>query len=69
MPVMEKTGEGVAPPAQWPSRGHVAVQDLSVRYADDLPDVLHGISFDIEACLLVGTRRKLMCSLDSGWAW
>lgn len=35
-------------PASWPSQGRIKVENLSMRYAPDLPDVLKGISFDIE---------------------
>ncbi|CAO1637053.1 unnamed protein product [Jaminaea pallidilutea] len=34
------------PPDKWPAQGRVQVKDLSLRYAPDLPPVLHGISFD-----------------------
>lgn len=37
----------VRPPPHWPADGHVVVRDLCVRYAPDLPDVLHGVSFAI----------------------
>ncbi|WFD33099.1 hypothetical protein MSPP1_004156 [Malassezia sp. CBS 17886] len=36
-----------APPRDWPSAGHVVVQDFTARYAPDLPDVLKNLSFDI----------------------
>ncbi|KZV87123.1 multidrug resistance-associated ABC transporter [Exidia glandulosa HHB12029] len=35
------------PPASWPSEGAIAVEDLSIRYANDLPNVLHELNFDI----------------------
>ncbi|KAJ7916795.1 P-loop containing nucleoside triphosphate hydrolase protein [Mycena leptocephala] len=35
------------PPANWPSTGKIICQDLSVRYALDLPNVLHGINFQV----------------------
>ncbi|RDA86044.1 hypothetical protein CP532_4687 [Ophiocordyceps camponoti-leonardi (nom. inval.)] len=38
---------GEEPPAAWPTSGRVQVQDLVAGYADDLPPVLKGISFDI----------------------
>ncbi|KAJ7065639.1 multidrug resistance-associated ABC transporter [Mycena amicta] len=31
----------------WPPHGAIRCEELVVRYAEDLPDVLHGISFDI----------------------
>ncbi|KAJ6551152.1 hypothetical protein B0H19DRAFT_1156687 [Mycena capillaripes] len=35
------------PPASWPCKGKIACQDLSVRYAADLPNVLHNINFEV----------------------
>ncbi|KAF7369227.1 Multidrug resistance-associated ABC transporter [Mycena venus] len=35
------------PPANWPSEGKIVCQDLAVRYAPDLPDVLHNINFQV----------------------
>jgi len=35
-------------------RGEIQVQGLSVRYADDLPLVLHDVSFRVPACAKVG---------------
>ncbi|KAJ7489160.1 multidrug resistance-associated ABC transporter [Mycena latifolia] len=35
------------PPATWPSKGEILCQDLSIRYAPNLPDVLHDISFQV----------------------
>ena len=46
--------EGHRPPEQWPSEGFVAVKDIRMRYAPDLPDVLKGISFNIKAQEKIG---------------
>ncbi|KAK2461264.1 hypothetical protein APHAL10511_006791 [Amanita phalloides] len=35
------------PPETWPSSGAIECHDLVVRYAPDLPDVLHRISFSV----------------------
>ncbi|EKM77362.1 hypothetical protein AGABI1DRAFT_130448 [Agaricus bisporus var. burnettii JB137-S8] len=35
------------PPASWPSRGAIKCEDLVIRYAPDLPDVLHRLNFQI----------------------
>ena len=43
---MESQG-GHDAPAAWPTEGKLEVQDLVVGYADDLPPVLKGISFDV----------------------
>ena len=45
---------GVAPPPSWPSSGAVSFRNLSVRYAPDLPEVLHKVSFDVEPGMRVG---------------
>lgn len=38
---------GQAPPAAWPTSGKIMVEDLVVSYAEDLPPVLRGISFQV----------------------
>ncbi|KAF1817293.1 P-loop containing nucleoside triphosphate hydrolase protein [Eremomyces bilateralis CBS 781.70] len=45
---------GVDVPASWPSDGALEVDNLSVAYADDLPDSLKDVSFRIEARERVG---------------
>ncbi|PIL36802.1 ATP-binding cassette transporter [Ganoderma sinense ZZ0214-1] len=48
------------PPAYWPSStstnkdSFLVIEDLSVKYAPDLPSVLHGISFSLKARERVG---------------
>lgn len=32
----------------WPSAGRLDVEELSVRYGDDMPEILHKISFSVE---------------------
>lgn len=46
-PAQEKV-DGVIPEKEWPSEGAIHVKNLCVRYAPDLPEVLHGITFSIE---------------------
>lgn len=45
-------------PAYWPSSSNkdalISVEDLVVKYAPDLPPVLHGISFQLGARERVG---------------
>ncbi|KAG9090552.1 hypothetical protein FRC07_012081, partial [Ceratobasidium sp. 392] len=48
-PVPEKR-----PPAYWPSSGKIVVEHLTARYADDGPNVLHGLSFEIKSRERVG---------------
>lgn len=50
--------ESNRPPAYWPSSADndslISVEDLVVKYAPDLPSVLHGISFSLKARERVG---------------
>ncbi|KAL3478275.1 P-loop containing nucleoside triphosphate hydrolase protein [Aspergillus californicus] len=39
---------GYAPPAGWPVKGKIVVDDLEVRYAPDLPPVLKGVNFTVQ---------------------
>jgi ABC-type multidrug transport system fused ATPase/permease subunit len=39
---------GQVPPAAWPTSGTLEVNDLVVGYAEDLPPVLKGISFEVK---------------------
>lgn len=42
------------PPPGWPDRGEIRVEDLHVRYREDLPIVLRGVGFTIPAGRKVG---------------
>ncbi|KAF9450615.1 P-loop containing nucleoside triphosphate hydrolase protein [Macrolepiota fuliginosa MF-IS2] len=42
------------PPASWPSQGAIRCEDLVIRYAPDLPDVLHRLNFEIHPGEKVG---------------
>ncbi|ODO08343.1 ATP-dependent bile acid transporter [Cryptococcus wingfieldii CBS 7118] len=57
-----ETEEGAMPPKEWPTSGKIEVQDLSVRYASDLPTVLNNVSFSIEP----GHRVGLVGATGSG---
>ena len=35
------------PPASWPDKGEIEVKDLVIRYAPELPNVLHHLNFKI----------------------
>ncbi|KAI6040937.1 P-loop containing nucleoside triphosphate hydrolase protein [Pisolithus marmoratus] len=35
------------PDSDWPKEGHIKCEDLVIRYAPDLPDVLHHINFEV----------------------
>jgi ABC-type multidrug transport system fused ATPase/permease subunit len=41
--------ESNRPSSEWPQHGAIQVRDLSIRYAEDLPDVLQGVSFEVLA--------------------
>ena len=45
--------EGV-PPAYWPASGELVVENLSAKYSDDGPEVLHGLSFHVKSGERVG---------------
>nr|GAT54702.1 multidrug resistance-associated ABC transporter protein [Mycena chlorophos] len=43
----EDDDERAMPPSGWPHEGRIEVESLGVRYAEDLPPVLHDLSFTI----------------------
>ena len=38
----------------WPTNGTISVRDLKVRYAPGMPDILHGVSFDVQGGQRIG---------------
>ncbi|XP_039780041.1 ABC transporter C family MRP4 [Panicum virgatum] len=44
--------ENCRPPSSWPENGNIELIDLKVRYKDDLPLVLHGVS-----CMFPGGKK------------
>jgi ABC-type multidrug transport system fused ATPase/permease subunit len=42
------------PPASWPDRGSIKCENLIVRYAPELPDVLHNLNFEVHPGEKVG---------------
>jgi ABC-type multidrug transport system fused ATPase/permease subunit len=46
--------EGIAAPPDWPTRGEIRFQELSVRYRPQLPLALKGLTFSIPAGSRVG---------------
>ncbi|KZF26219.1 ABC bile acid transporter [Xylona heveae TC161] len=45
---------GESAPAAWPSEGRLVVKNLVAGYAEDLPPVLKGLSFEVEANKRIG---------------
>ncbi|KAL4079580.1 hypothetical protein J3A83DRAFT_4368342 [Scleroderma citrinum] len=50
------------PSPSWPDKGHIKCNDLVIRYAPDLPDVLHRINFEI----LPGEKVGILGRTGSG---
>ncbi|KIM26711.1 hypothetical protein M408DRAFT_330465 [Serendipita vermifera MAFF 305830] len=46
------------PPASWPSSGSIEVDHLSIRYAPDLPNVLHDLNFQVASGQKVGVLGR-----------
>ncbi|KAJ2746581.1 Transporter of the ATP-binding cassette (ABC) [Coemansia sp. BCRC 34301] len=43
-----------APLAAWPTEGQISVEDLVLKYSDNLPPVIKGISFKVKPCEKIG---------------
>lgn len=41
-------------PKEWPDKGKIQVQDLCASYGVDMPDILHNVSFTVQAGERVG---------------
>ncbi|CAE6493905.1 unnamed protein product [Rhizoctonia solani] len=46
------------PSASWPEKGDISVENLTIRYAPTLPNVLHGLTFDIKARSKIGVLGR-----------
>ena len=46
--------EDKEPPSEWPDQGRIAFQDVKMRYRDNLPLVLRGVSFSVRPKEKVG---------------
>ncbi|KZO97554.1 multidrug resistance-associated ABC transporter [Calocera viscosa TUFC12733] len=49
------------PPAGWPERGNVEVENLVIRYAPELPNVLHGLTFSVKPKQKIGILGRTGC--------
>ena len=55
--------EDCRPPAYWPSTsGSLVVDDLTIRYAPDLPAVLRNISFTVKPSERIGVVCLMSCT-------
>ena len=60
----------LVPPKEWPTDGHIEVRDLSLRYSDELPDVLHNVTFQVsggEKLAIVGRTGAGKSSLSTAF--
>jgi len=39
---------GHEPPSDWPQRGHIKVDNLTLRYSPDLPAVIRDVTFEVQ---------------------
>ncbi|CCM00229.1 uncharacterized protein FIBRA_02257 [Fibroporia radiculosa] len=46
------------PPASWPEKGSIKCENLVIRYAPDLPNVLHNLNFEIKPGEKVGVLGR-----------
>ncbi len=46
--------ESSRPPAHWPAKGEIHIDDLAVRYAPHLPLALNGVSLKVSAGQKIG---------------
>lgn len=49
------------PLPEWPTRGRIEVQNLTVRYSPDLDPVLHSVSFNINPGEKIGVAGRTGC--------
>jgi hypothetical protein len=52
------------PPSEWPSRGGIKFQNVTLCYRKGLPDVLKGVSFSIQPGERLGTAAMILCALS-----
>ncbi|KZO90151.1 P-loop containing nucleoside triphosphate hydrolase protein [Calocera viscosa TUFC12733] len=49
-----KPSEEGMPPAYWPTSGAIRVENMSAKYSDDGPLVLHGVTFEVKSGERIG---------------
>ena len=59
-----ETGE-VKPPDSWPANGAISFKDVSFSYAENLPDVLHNLTFEINSNEKIGIIGRTGAGLDT----
>ncbi|KAJ7600411.1 multidrug resistance-associated ABC transporter [Mycena floridula] len=52
--IEQEPSSDVAPPAYWPASGELRIENLSAKYSEHGPEVLHNISFTIKSGEKVG---------------
>ena len=53
-----KATQSGLPPAYWPASGEIRVENLSAKYSQDGPEVLHDISFHVKAGSRIGVGES-----------
>ena len=44
----------IIPSAEWPINGHISINNLTIKYRENLPNVLHNLTFQIPAGCKIG---------------
>ncbi|GJE96044.1 multidrug resistance-associated ABC transporter [Phanerochaete sordida] len=52
--IEHEPSSGIIPPAYWPASGALHVEKLTARYSQDGPEILHGLTFTVNAGERVG---------------
>ncbi len=55
---------GTEPPSNWPSRGEIKIEDISVRYAENLPPVIQNVTLHVRPGEKVSCREVHRMLLD-----
>ncbi len=63
-PPLETVPSYKKPPPNWPDKGGIEVDEVSFRYADDLPLVLKSLSFSVNPAQKVSNKWDLTYNLS-----